>query len=65
MAAIMSQKASHEFSAYPGMPRLIRAQKDVAFKEVVLKEVTFKLVVLNSCVTEDTGYELNTIGEPV
>ncbi len=47
------------------MPRLIRAQKDVAFKEVMLKEVTFKLVVLNSCVTEDTGYELNTIGEPV
>lgn len=47
------------------MPRLIRAQKDVAFKEVVLKEVTFKLVMLNSWVTEDTGYELNTIGEPV
>ena len=47
------------------MPRLIRAQKDVALKEVVLKEVAFMLVVLNSWVTEDTGYELNTIGEPV
>ena len=48
MTAIMSQIAVHEFSAKPGMPRLMRAQKDAALKEVVLKEVTFTPVVLNS-----------------